>query len=148
MRTLADIVTVERRFARSARLDADLGGTPPLTGYVLQGSVQKSLLAMMAGIAEGGQTAFTWTGPYGGGKSSAALLLLGSWFLASRHSSSMHGTPAIGVSAISWGLTGSGWSRRGRRTAMAVRYGRWELAHGTAATRQGRYGRPSFLAKL
>lgn len=75
MRTLADIVTVERRFARSARLDADLGGTPPLTGYVLQGSVQKSLLAMMAGIAEGGQTAFTWTGPYGGGKSSAALLL-------------------------------------------------------------------------
>jgi hypothetical protein len=75
MRALADIVTVERRFARSARLDADLDGTPPLTGYVLQGSVQKSLLAMMAGMAEGGQTAFTWTGPYGGGKSSAALLL-------------------------------------------------------------------------
>lgn len=75
MTTLADIVTVERRFARSARLDADLSGTPPLTGYVLQGSVQKSLLAMMAGIAEGEQTAFTWTGPYGGGKSSAALLL-------------------------------------------------------------------------
>lgn len=75
MSTLADIVTVERRFARSARLDADLSGTPPLTGYVLQGSVQKSLLAMTAGIVEGGQSAFTWTGPYGGGKSSAALLL-------------------------------------------------------------------------
>ncbi|MCV3211095.1 hypothetical protein OHD62_31005 [Mesorhizobium sp. YC-39] len=72
---LADIVTVERRFARSARLDADLSGTPPLTGYVLQGSVQKSLLSMVAAIAEGGQSAFTWTGPYGGGKSSAALLL-------------------------------------------------------------------------
>ena len=38
-------------------------------------SVRLLLLAMMAGIAEGGQTAFTWTGPYGGGKSSAALLL-------------------------------------------------------------------------
>ncbi|RWN08823.1 hypothetical protein [Mesorhizobium sp.] len=75
MSTLADIVTVERRFARSARLDADLNGTPPLTGYVLQGSIQKSLQAMMAGIAEGGQSVFTWTGPYGGGKSSAALLL-------------------------------------------------------------------------
>lgn len=75
MTMLSDIVTVERRFARSARLDADLSGTPPLAGYVLQGSVQKSLLAMMAGIAEGGQNAFTWTGPYGGGKSSAALLL-------------------------------------------------------------------------
>ncbi|RYG34429.1 MAG: hypothetical protein EON93_08115 [Burkholderiales bacterium] len=75
MKMLADVVTVERRFARSARLDSDLDGTPPLAGYVLQGSVQKSLLAMMAGIAEGGQSAFTWTGPYGGGKSSAALLL-------------------------------------------------------------------------
>ncbi len=75
MTMLADIVTVGRRFARSARLDTDLSGTPPLTGYVLQGSVQKSLLAMMAGIAEGAQSAFTWTGPYGGGKSSAALLL-------------------------------------------------------------------------
>jgi hypothetical protein len=75
MSRLADTVTVERRFSRSARLDADLSGTPPLTGYVLQGSVQKSLLAMIAGITEGGQSAFTWTGPYGGGKSSAALLL-------------------------------------------------------------------------
>lgn len=75
MSVLADIVTVERRFARSARLDADLSGAPPLAGYVLQGSVQKSLFAMMAGISEGGQSAFTWTGPYGGGKSSAALLL-------------------------------------------------------------------------
>lgn len=75
MTTLADVVAVERRFARSARLDADLSGTPPLTGYVLQGSVQKSLLSMLAGIAEGEQSAFTWTGPYGGGKSSAALLL-------------------------------------------------------------------------
>lgn len=75
MNTLANIVTVERRFARSVRLDADLGGTPPIAGYILQGSVQKSLLAMMAGITEGGQSAFTWTGPYGGGKSSAALLL-------------------------------------------------------------------------
>ena len=75
MTTLADVVAVERRFARSARLDADLSGTPPLTGYVLQGSVQKSLLSMLAGIAEGAQSAFTWTGPYGGGKSSAALLL-------------------------------------------------------------------------
>lgn len=75
MTMLADIITVERRFARSARLDADLSGTPPLTGYVLQGSVKKSLYTMVAGIAEAAQTAFTWTGPYGGGKSSAALLL-------------------------------------------------------------------------
>jgi hypothetical protein len=75
MTTLASIVRVERRFALSARLDSDLTGTPPLTGYVLQQSVRNSLEAMVAGIADGGQRAFTWTGPYGGGKSCAALLV-------------------------------------------------------------------------
>ena len=75
MTKLADIVKVERRFALSARIDTDLNGTPPLTGYVLQASVRKSLTAMLAGIAEGSQYAFTWTGPYGGGKSCAALLV-------------------------------------------------------------------------
>jgi hypothetical protein len=75
MTTLANIVRVERRFALSARLDSDLTGTPPLTGYVLQPSVRKSLEAMVAGITDGGQRAFTWTGPYGGGKSCAALLV-------------------------------------------------------------------------
>lgn len=75
MTTLAKIVRVERRFALSARLDSDLTGTPPLTGYVLQASVRKSLEAMVVSIADGGQRAFTWTGPYGGGKSCAALLV-------------------------------------------------------------------------
>ncbi len=60
MTTLSEIVRVERRFALSARLDSDLTGTPPLTGYVLQASVRKSLEAMAAGIADGGQYAFTW----------------------------------------------------------------------------------------
>ncbi|MEJ6784007.1 hypothetical protein [Aminobacter sp. Piv2-1] len=75
MTKLADIVKVERRFALSARIDTDLNGTPPLTGYVLQASVRKSLVAMLTGIADGSQYAFTWTGPYGGGKSCAALLV-------------------------------------------------------------------------
>lgn len=75
MKRLRDIVTVERRFARSARIDADLNGTPPLTGYVLQPSVRKALETMAHAIVESGQAAFTWTGPYGGGKSCAALLV-------------------------------------------------------------------------
>lgn len=75
MTKLSEIVRVERRFALSARLDTDLNGTPPLTGYVLQSSVRKSLEAMLAGISQGNQYAFTWTGPYGGGKSCAALLV-------------------------------------------------------------------------
>ncbi|WP_421476169.1 hypothetical protein [Agrobacterium tumefaciens] len=72
---LADSVTINRRFARSARVDADLNGTPPLVGYVLQASTAKALASMAASQIESRQGAFTWTGPYGGGKSSAALLV-------------------------------------------------------------------------
>lgn len=73
--TLSDKVKLNGRFVRSARIDMDLTGTPPLQGYVLQASTEKSLLAMAASLSEGTQSAFTWTGPYGGGKSSTALLL-------------------------------------------------------------------------
>ena len=74
-KVLSDIVKLNGRFVRSARIDTDLTGTPPLEGYVLQASTEKSLIAMAASISVGGQCAFTWTGPYGGGKSSTALLL-------------------------------------------------------------------------
>ncbi len=72
---LSDIVEINRRFARSARLDADLNGTPPLVGYVLQASVEKALTTLAHAQVDSKQGAFTWTGPYGGGKSSAALLM-------------------------------------------------------------------------
>jgi hypothetical protein len=75
MTRLADQVEINRRFARSARIDADLNGTPPLVGYVLQASVAKALTTLAASQVESHQGAFTWTGPYGGGKSSAALLV-------------------------------------------------------------------------
>ncbi len=75
MTKLSSIVTIDRRFARSARLDADLNGTPPLIGYVMQASVAKALKTLGDSQCESYQGAFTWTGPYGGGKSSAALLL-------------------------------------------------------------------------
>lgn len=72
---LSGSVTIDRRFARSARLDADLNGTPPLVGYVLQASVAKALQTLGESQCDSHQGAYTWTGPYGGGKSSAALLL-------------------------------------------------------------------------
>lgn len=75
MRPLSDRVKLKHRFARSARIDVDLSGTPPLSGYVLQTSTNASLSAMARAIVDGDQYAFTWTGPYGGGKSSAALLV-------------------------------------------------------------------------
>lgn len=75
MTRLIDLVRVERRFARSARIDADLRGTPPLVGYIVQASVRRALETMTDGLSESNQAAFTWTGPYGGGKSCAALLV-------------------------------------------------------------------------
>lgn len=75
MTTLSKIVEVERRFGRSARVDADLQGSPPLVGYVLQPSVRKALRTVASNLADSGMASFTWTGPYGGGKSSAALLV-------------------------------------------------------------------------
>jgi hypothetical protein len=75
MSGLLERVEINRRFARSARIDADLKGTPPLIGYVLQASVAKALTTLAAAQIESRQGAFTWTGPYGGGKSSAALLI-------------------------------------------------------------------------
>ena len=72
---LAHIVEIDRRFARSARIDSDLKGTPPLVGYVLQTSTAKALVTMANAQIDSAQGAYTWTGPYGGGKSSAALLV-------------------------------------------------------------------------
>lgn len=75
MSTLADIVTVSRRFQRSVRLDTDHAIDGALHGYVCHGSSRQAVDTMARLFQETGQRAFTWTGPYGGGKSSLALLL-------------------------------------------------------------------------
>ncbi len=74
MSRLLDRVTVDGRYQRSARLDADVAAASALSGYILQPTVAAAL-GTLAVALESGARAFTWTGPYGGGKSSAALLL-------------------------------------------------------------------------
>jgi hypothetical protein len=73
--TLASYVDIERRFLRSIRIDADYGREDALDGYVCQKTAVRTIEAMSNQIAESQQRAFTWTGPFGGGKSSLALLL-------------------------------------------------------------------------
>jgi DNA helicase TIP49 (TBP-interacting protein) len=72
---LSDAVAVARRFQRSVRVDADLGAPAALHGFVCQGSGSAALKTMCRLIIDGGQRAFTWTGPYGSGKSSLAVAL-------------------------------------------------------------------------
>ena len=66
---LNERVHVSRRFLRSIRIDADLGDRKALEGFVCPQSSSDLLLRMAHQVAETGQGAFTWTGPYGSGKS-------------------------------------------------------------------------------
>lgn len=75
---LSDVVSVERRFQRSVRVDTDLGTPGALNGFVCHGTSKMALETMAKLIVETEQKAFTWTGPYGGGKSSLALTLCAS----------------------------------------------------------------------
>jgi hypothetical protein len=72
-RTLSDVVSISRQFLRSVRIDTDLGREDALSGYICQGTARSLLENMSKQIVETNQRAFTWTGPYGGGKSSLAL---------------------------------------------------------------------------
>lgn len=72
---LADVVSISRQFLRSIRIDSDFGREDALSGYVCQGTARSLLESMARQVRDTRQRAFTWTGPYGGGKSSLALLL-------------------------------------------------------------------------
>lgn len=72
---LAERVRIARRFLRSVRIDADLGDVNALEGFVCPQSSADVLLTMARHVRDSGQGAFTWTGPYGGGKSSLVLAL-------------------------------------------------------------------------
>ncbi len=72
---LSDEVQVRRRFQRSVRIDMDLGALDALQGFICHGSGKAALETMVRLSADSNQRAFTWTGPYGGGKSSLALAL-------------------------------------------------------------------------
>jgi hypothetical protein len=75
MKTLSEQVRINRRFQRSIRVDADIDEPGALEGFVCPHSTAQALVAMAKQVADTGQGAFTWTGPYGSGKSSLAVAL-------------------------------------------------------------------------
>ncbi len=72
---LADRVHVTRRYQRAIRIDTDLGDSTALEGFVCPQSSAEVLETMAHHVAENGQGGFTWTGPYGSGKSSLVVAL-------------------------------------------------------------------------
>ena len=72
---LSEVVNLGRHYRRSIRLDADLGRADAVEGYVCHGTARAVLDGMCRQLLGSKQRAFTWTGPFGGGKSSLALIL-------------------------------------------------------------------------
>lgn len=72
---LSDHVHIARRFQRAVRIDADHNDIAALEGFVCPKSSADVLAAVGHHVAETGHGAFTWTGPYGSGKSSLVVAL-------------------------------------------------------------------------
>jgi len=72
---LSDIVRISHHYQRSIRIDVDLGRPDALEGYICHGTAMAALDSMSKQLRDSNQRAFTWTGPFGGGKSSLAVAL-------------------------------------------------------------------------
>ena len=72
---LNEHVHIARRFLRSIRIDTDLSESSALEGFICPQSYNDVLMTMARHVSETGQGAFTWTGPYGSGKSSLVVAL-------------------------------------------------------------------------
>lgn len=72
---LSQKVQVSNRFRRAIRIDSDMGDDAVISSYICPQSSADVLLNMARGRQEVGEAAFTWTGPYGSGKSSLAVAL-------------------------------------------------------------------------
>ena len=72
---LSDFVQISRQYQRSIRVDADIGRADALSGYICHATADSVVDGMCKQLANTNQRCFTWTGPFGGGKSSLAVAL-------------------------------------------------------------------------
>lgn len=109
---LDQYISVSRQFLRSVNLEADFGREDALQGYICQDTAKELVDIMAHHISQSRQRAFTWTGPYGGGKSSLALALCSlvckNEKLRSSARSLLHVEPTSKTSEA-WETTEAGW---------------------------------------
>ena len=72
---LSDFVKISHQYQRSIRIDADIGRPDALDGYIFHATAASVVDGMCRQLASTNQRSFTWTGPFGGGKSSLAVAL-------------------------------------------------------------------------
>src|SRR5690554_3468812 len=77
MTRLESSVRIAGRFQRSVNIASDIGSPSALEGFICPQSSQQLLTQMADHVSKTNQSAFTWTGPYGSGKSSLAVALAG-----------------------------------------------------------------------
>lgn len=73
--TLADVLTVRRRFLRSVHLERDFYAPGSDTGYVPTPAAASALERITRGLTKPAERAFSLTGAYGSGKSAFAVML-------------------------------------------------------------------------
>jgi len=72
---MSEQYSITPRFRRSVRLDTDFASATAIDGFHCPASFRAAVKFMASHVADTEQGAFTWTGPYGGGKSSLAVAL-------------------------------------------------------------------------
>lgn len=75
MSLLIDSIQIASRFQKSIRIDSDIQDASSLDGFICPQSSANALSLMAETVSESGHGAFTWTGPYGSGKSSLVVAL-------------------------------------------------------------------------
>ena len=70
---LNDHVHIAKRFQRSVRIDTDIHNPSSLEGFIFPQTFAETLLSVGRQVNKLGHGAFTWTGPYGSGKSSLVV---------------------------------------------------------------------------
>ena len=73
--TLSSVVQISPQYQRSIRVDADIGRADAIVGYICHATAASVVDGMCKQLSGTNQRCFTWTGPFGGGKSSLAVAL-------------------------------------------------------------------------
>ena len=67
-------IEIPNRFQRSVRIDSDFDDIGILESFINSNTANRALEDLCHHISTAGQCSFTWTGPYGSGKSSLAVM--------------------------------------------------------------------------
>jgi len=72
---LSEVVKINEYFRRSVNIKSDLNNKEFLEGYICPKSSEEAIIGLVKHIDGTQHSSFTWTGPYGAGKSSLVILL-------------------------------------------------------------------------